>query len=156
MQAPLSGEWGPAAGVYFAALWSTDSAGSSIARLSQSFDALAGQRLEFDFFFDFGDVAPNFDSASAVLRWDTGDVILMELNTSPSTRLGDDVNVDWTRVSFVLPVSAVYTLEFLVTDTDGTFESVLGVDNVAVIPAPGAGLALLVLLGLSGARRPRW
>ena len=146
-QAPLSGEWAPAGGNFFAALWSTDSLGSSSAQLMQSFTATAGQTLEFDVFFDFGDLAPNYDSATATVSWATGAVVVKAFNTDALNQLGSDVNVDWTHVSYALPGDGVYTLTFAVTDTDGTFESVLGVDNVRVIPAPSAAVVCLGGLG---------
>ncbi|MBS0195525.1 MAG: hypothetical protein JSR77_02095 [Planctomycetes bacterium] len=152
-QAPLSGEWRPLDGNYFAALWSTDSLDSSTAQLTQTFEAPPAAALEFDVFFDFGDFAPAYDTAQATLRWATGAATLIAFNIDPMALLGDDVNVDWTHVSFPLPGPGSYTLEFTVTDFDGTFESVLGVDNVFVTPSPGAGLLLgLGVLGALGRR----
>lgn len=155
-QAPVSGEWAPRSGTWFAALWSTDSAGSSFSTLTQSFTAPAGQTIEFDVFFDFGDWAPNYDAGWAVLNWDGGSQTLIAFNTAFANELADDTNIDWTHVSFTLPLSGAYTLEFHVTDTDGAFESIMGVDNVELIPAPGAAVtAGLGLAGLFGRRRRR-
>lgn len=155
-QAPMNGEWGPRSGSWFAALWSTDSAGSSSSTLSQSFTAPAGQTIEFDMFFDFGDWAPNYDAAWAVLNWDGGSQTLFAYNTAFANELADDTNIDWRHISFALPATGTYTLEFHITDTDGTFESILGVDNVEVVPTPSAAAVLgLGVLMASGGRRRR-
>jgi len=145
-QAPASGFWDPTEGSHFASLWSTDSMGTDVSTLSQTFDTPAGFRLEFDYFFDFGDVAPYYDTATAMLTGPGVSVTLFEHNT-PGHELGDDENVDWTTVSYILPTAGTYTLVFTTEDPIGSFESILGVDNAAVVPAP-AGF-LLGAIGLS-------
>ncbi len=137
-------DWTATEGNYFASLWSTDNAGTDFSSLSQTFSAHPGLRLEFDYFFDFGDIALYPDTAMATLTWSTGSVTLFEHNTA-GHELGDDENIGWTTISYGLPATDVYTLQFRTEDFDGTFESILGVDNVQVIPAPAA-----ILLGTIG------
>ncbi|CAG1002653.1 hypothetical protein PHYC_03010 [Phycisphaerales bacterium] len=139
-QAPLDGEWDPAEGVLFAALWSTDSQGGGGATLSTQFSALAGQALEFDYFFDYGDFNPYFDWARGDLTGPGGLTALFAHNTSDSNRLADDANVDWTHIVLVLPADGVYTLTFATDDADGTFESILGIDGVFVTPSPAGAM----------------
>jgi len=145
---PPDYKWYSAEGSYFASLWSTDSQGTDVSTLSQTFTAPAGYRLEFDYFFDFGDYAPYYDTAVGTLTWSTGSATLFEHNT-PGHELDDDQNIDWTTVSYVLPMTGAYTLDFTTADgaAPGSFESILGVDNVQVIPAPGA--ILLSTIGAS-------
>jgi hypothetical protein len=137
--------WYPTEGNYFASLWSTDSAGTDVSTLSQTFDAPAGYSLEFDYFFDFGDFSWA-DTATATLSWSTGNVTLFEYNSGSGVYLGDDENIGWTTISYGLPATDTYTLTFSTQDTAGSWESILGVDNVQVIPAPAA-----ILLGTIGA-----
>jgi hypothetical protein len=147
LQPPWDGTWDPTEGSYFASLWSTDNAGTDFSSLSQTFTANAGLVLQFDYFFDFGDYAPFYDTAVGTLTWSTGTLTLFEHNT-PGHELADDENIGWTTISYGLPATDTYTLEFRTEDYDGTWESILGVDNVhnvQVIPAPGA-----ILLGTIG------
>ncbi|MEI7656439.1 MAG: hypothetical protein WCK33_00050 [Phycisphaerae bacterium] len=153
-QEPLSGQWGPTEGDRFAALWSTDSFDRQGATLSQRFAANPGEVLEFMIFYDFGDFAPSTDGAFARLDDGQGSAELVRFNMDAASMLDDDTNVGWHRISHVLPASSsgFYELTFSITDTDGTFESILGIDDVRVIPAPGA-MGLLALAGLCGRRR---
>lgn len=145
--APAGGDWLPTEGLWFASLWSTDSAGGDSSEMSRTFDGIGGEVLQFDYYFDFGDFAAS-DAATAVLSWSTGSSTLFEYNT-PGHELADDQNVGWTHIAFTLPDSIAYTLTFSVWDSFGSFESVLGVDRVstgqAVVPTPGA-----ILLGIIG------
>jgi len=155
---PPSGDiWYPAQGNYFASLWSTDSAGTNAASLSVAFDAAAGDVLDFDYFFDYGDYAPYYDSATGSLSWTGGSTVLFQHNTS-GHELADDQNIGWTRVSYTLPATGTYTLQFATQDGLDSFESILGIDSVAVgpaIPAPGAGALCIVGISLLGRFRRR-
>ena len=69
------------------------------------------------------------------------------------TGLGDDENIDWTTVSVSLPTAGTYTLGFEISDYDpvfGSFESILGVDNVSVVPLPSALVLGSLGLGVAG------
>ncbi len=161
--------WEPLEGEFFASLWSTDTDGNSLASLSQTFNARAGDILEFSYFFDVspfnenlegGD--PRFDGAVGALADQDGrivpDGVLFQYNL-PNSDLPNNENIGsrdipWTNVDYTLPADGEYTLLFAVADASGSFESILGVDAVSVIPSPGAS-ALLALSGLACLRRRR-
>lgn len=152
-QPPMGGMWYAAEGSYFASLWSTDTAGTHAASLSTSFEGAAGEELRFQYFFDFGDVAPYYDTATGLLTWAGGSAVLFEHNT-PGHELGDDQNIGWTHVSYTLPLTGTYTLQFSTQDGTDSFESILGIDDVSVgvvIPAPAA-----ILLGTLGTGLVSW
>lgn len=148
VQPPLDGFWYPTEGSYFASLWSTDIVGTEdVSTLSQTFTSNAGLLLQFDYFFDFGDVAPYYDWSLCTLSWTGSSVTLFEYNTS-GHELNDDENIGWTRILYTLPATNTYMLEFTTADgVEPGYESILGIDNVQIVPAPGA--VLLGMLGLS-------
>lgn len=157
--APVGADWTPRAGQFFASLWSTDSAGANASSLSQTFAANAGDTLRFDYFYDYGDLAPDLDAAWATLSWGANVVTLFEYNT-PGNQLSDDENVGWAAIAQLLPTTDTYTLEFHVRDgASGMFESILGVDKVSVssqvIPAPGAAALLVIGMTIAGVVRRR-
>lgn len=149
---PIHDDWTPTEGTYFASLWSYDPGLGSNAYLSTSFHGAAGDVLSFDYFFDFGDVAPNYDWTNAYLISGADAVTLFEWNT-PGHELGTDVNIDWTSVSYTLTHAGDYTLNFHVSDVNAGFESILGVDNVRLVPEPAS--ATLLLAGLLSLLRRR-
>ncbi len=153
-QPPAGGWWTAREGTLFASLHSTNTSGSTVATLSQTFTANAGETLSFSYFFDFGDVAPFYDAAVGSLLTPTGAQTLFEYNT-PGHYLGDDVNVGWRSVSVLLPDTGQYTLSFLIQDFDGTFESLLGVDMTpGQIPEPLSVVSVLsALAGLAAYAR---
>ena len=149
-QAPASGFWYPTQGSYFASLWSTDSLGTDASTLKQTFTTPSGTYvLQFDYFYDFGDVVPFEDPARIYVKDALGSPIFEMTINDPimGTGLGGDENIDWTTVSVVLPAAGTYTLGFEINDPAGAFESILGVDDVRVVPLPSA--LLLGGLGLS-------
>lgn len=141
--------WNPVEGQRFGSLWSASGYGTNSAHISQSFDASAGDVLEFYYFFDFGDMAANRDTASGQITWAGGSYELFAWNTQPENHLTDSQDIDWTKVTFELPQTGQYNLSFNTTDNNGSAESILGIDNIHIkpinaIPAPGA----MVLSGL--------
>jgi hypothetical protein len=150
---PTHGDWLPTEGKWFASLWSTDSGRVSSSSLWQKFDSKAGYVLKFDYFFDFGDFAPLYDTATATLVLpDATEVSLFEHNL-PGSELADDEEVGWKTITYQLTQTGEYTLKFQTTDYGTEFESILGVDNVrAIVPEP-ASLFVLALGGAALLRR---
>ena len=156
-QAPASGFWDPTQGSYFASLWSTDGWGTDTATLTRTFStptwAGGNARVQFDYFYDFGDIVPFEDPARIYVIDSLGNSVFDMTINDPfaGTGLGDDQNIDWTTLSVNLPSAGTYTLGFEIMDSIGAFESILGVDNVQVVPVPGA-----VLLGAIGLGFANW
>lgn len=105
--------------------------------------------------------APGFipDSAWATLTLpDSSTVTLLDYNRLSGILLGNDVNIGWTHVSYPLTQAGSYTLTFSMLDGNGPMgsESILGVDNVTVIPAPAAVLLGAIGLGTAGWVRRRF
>jgi hypothetical protein len=145
--------WGPTDGSAFA-LVKTNGAGS-ITQLYQSFYATAGADLSFDYFWDSQDYVPFDDMATGTLLagMGTGGPLVTTLfseniNSDPADYWG----TPWTSVSYTIANSGVYTL--LITNMnslDSILDSYVGIDNVNVIPAPGA-----ILLGSIGVGFVSW
>lgn len=143
--------WTPSEGTYFAQL-KTDGPGNTVS-LSQTFNAVAGNKLTFDYFFDYGDYGSYDDVAKGRLysgvslvtqffHWGYGGTYLPDYKDVPGTGL-------WASHEFVLPTSGEYTLEFTVAnDGDSVVDSYMGVDNAHVVPAPGAAILGMIGLGL--------
>jgi len=152
-QAPASGFWDPAGGNYFASLWSTDSWGTDISTLTQTFTTPtwtgSNPWVTLDYFYDFGDVVPFEDPARIYVIDSLGNSVFDMTINDPfaGTGLGDDVNIDWTSLNISLPSAGTYTLGFEIMDSIGVWESILGVDNVQVVPVPAA--VVLGILGMS-------
>lgn len=157
---PATGFWDPAGGNYFASLWSTDYT-TFASTLTQTFTVNPGPGLavEFDYFYDFGDLAlPGWEDPARIYVVDgLGNSIFdMTINDpGAGTGLGDDENIDWTAVSVALPSAGTYTLGFEISDPSFAFESILGVDNVQVVPVPGAFLLGAIGLGFTNWRLRR-
>jgi hypothetical protein len=132
--------WGPTDGSNFA-LVKTDGPGSQT-MLYQSFYATAGASISLDYFWDSMDYVPFDDTAtgSILAGMGTGGPVVTTLfseniNSDPANYWG----TPWTTVSYTFASSGVYTL--LITNTNGLdsiLDSYVGIDNVNVIPAPGA------------------
>lgn len=154
--------WAPTDGSMFA-LVKTDGPGS-LTQLYQSFYAGAGATLSFDYFWDSQDYAPFDDTGTGTLLagMGTGGPLVATLFshnigsnlTGPGggTDPGDFYGTPWTSVSYVIANPGVYTL--LITNMNGLdsiLDSYVGIDNVNVIPAPGA-----ILLGSIGVGLISW
>jgi hypothetical protein len=138
-QAPASGFWDPTEGNYFASLWSTDGFGTDTSTLTQTFTTPTfagpgGGKVQFDYFYDFGDVVPFEDPARIYVVDSLGNSVFDMTINDPfaGTGLGDDANIDWTSLSVNLPSAGTYTLGFEINDSIGVFMSILGVDNVKI------------------------
>lgn len=148
--------WRPNEGRYFASLWSTDSNGVNSTSLSQDFHTDAGEMVCFAYFFDFGDFSPFNDSA--LCQWTDANGVtttLFEINT-PGHEIPSDTNIGWTMICFTAPAAGMNNLTFRVADANGSFESLLGVDFISVVPLPPAvwmGAAGLGLAGIVARRR---
>jgi hypothetical protein len=149
----LSNDWLPTKGNYFASLWSTDNADATSAELSRTFDGVAGETLQFDYYFDLNDadMSEGPVSGSDWARADLSGYTLFEK---------DELTAGWQTRTYVLPDTRTYTLTFSAFDADGTFESVLGVDRISlgsasVVPAPGALLLGAIGLGTIGGLRKK-
>ncbi|MHC4351496.1 MAG: hypothetical protein ACYTE3_08835 [Planctomycetota bacterium] len=159
-QAPASGFWDPTQGNYFASLWSQAvvMGPPSPSLLGQQFTTPtwtgSNTRVQFDYFYDFGDVQGFEAQASISIVDGLGNSIFDMTINNPfmGTGLADDQNIDWTTMSVWLPSAGTYTLQFAMWGHPlGGFESILGVDNVQVVPVPGA-----VLLGAIGLGFANW
>jgi hypothetical protein len=132
--------WAPTDGSYFAIV-KTDGPGS-LSQLYQSFYATAGASISLDYFWDSMDYVPFDDAAtgSILAGIGTGGPVVTTLfseniNSDPADYWG----TPWTTVSYTFASSGTYTL--LITNTNGLdsiLDSFVGIDNVNVIPAPGA------------------
>ena len=145
--------WAPADGSYFALL-KTDGPGS-LSQLYQSFYATAGANISLDYFWDSMDYVPFDDSAEGVILagiGTSGPVVATLFSHNINSDPADYWGTPWTNVSHTFAVSGAYTL--LITNTNGLdsiLDSYVGIDNVNVIPAPGA-----ILLGGIGLGFASW
>jgi hypothetical protein len=155
-------EWQASQGSWFASLWSTDNLGSNASTLSQTFTANnpAALVLQFDYFYDFGDYLPGSEDPASISVLDSGGASIWSMTINdpsalPATTLAPDQNIDWTTMQVALPSPGVYTLGFAINDSIGIFESILGVDDVQVVPVPGAFLLGAIGLGVANWRLRR-
>ncbi len=150
---PVAPDWLPTHGNLFASLWSTDSAGVGASSLDTTFEVGAGFELSFWYFFDFGDFTDSPDTVTISVIGAGGETVLAEHNTPAGGFLADNENIEWTHIEHVFTDPGEHTLRFNVTDANGVFESILGIDDVQVVPAPG--VIALVGFGFAGSFRCR-
>jgi len=155
-QPPASGFWDPAGGNYFASLWSQeeDFFPHTDSYMRQTFTTPEpGWQLNFDYFYDFGDVQGYWATASIIVMDGVGTPIWWRSINDPGagTGLADDENIDWTHITVPLASAGTYTLEFSIYDHPfGGFESILGVDDVQVVPVPAAVVLGILGMGMAG------
>jgi hypothetical protein len=145
--------WGPTDGTMFAVL-KTDGPGS-LTQLYQSFTIVGPRTLTFDYFWDSQDYFPFNDTATGTLLSGvgTGGALVATLfSESIATDPGNYYGTPWTSVSYQIAAAGTYTLLFEITNgLDSVLDSYVGIDNVNVIPAPGA-----ILLGSIGVGLVSW
>jgi len=148
--AQLPTSWSATEGQYFALL--ATNGPDNFHTLSQSFGAQAGQALSFDYFFDWGDYH-TLDDQSYGRLYDSAGALVNEFFHwgAGGTLMGADYsNVPWSPQSYTFTAGGTYTLGFgICNDGDSELDSYMGVDNVSVVPVPGA--VLLGILGLGAA-----
>lgn len=149
--------WGPTDGSNFALL-KTDGPGSWTL-LGQIFYAPAGYTLTVDYFWDSQDYVPFNDMAAGRIYAGVGiggPVVTNLFFESIATDPGNHYGTPWTTVSHTFASSGTYTLAFGITNgLDSILDSYLGIDNVKLIPAPGAILLGSIGIGLVGWLRRR-
>lgn len=127
--------------------------------LYQSFYAPAGYTLTFDYFWDSQDWKPFNDTATGTLLAGAG-----LGGATVSTLFSESVNSDptnywgtpWTTVSYTFASSGTYTIVFGINNgLDSIYDSYLGIDDVKLIPAPGAMLLGTIGVGFVGWLRRR-
>lgn len=145
--------WQPAGGTYFATLV----LGAPRELVSDGFKANAAEVLSFAYFFDYGDSQPGFpDAAYALLVDSAGKTVhrFFDWNLSSGTMLPTGTEIGWTTMSYTFATTGTYRLAFGVANpTDYDMPSVLGVDNVTLMPEPVTLLALTAGAGVFGRRR---
>jgi len=149
--------WAPTDGSNFALL--KPDGPQTITRLYQSFYAPAGYTLTFDYFWDSQDYKPFNDKAGGRILSGAGLGGPVVTNLFVETVNSDPVNywgTPWTTVSYTFASSGTYTLVFGIKNVlDPNLDSYLGIDNVKLIPAPGAILLGSIGIGLVGWLRRR-
>jgi hypothetical protein len=149
--------WAPTDGSYFALL--KPDGPQSWTLLGQVFYAPAGYTLTLDYFWDSQDWDPFDDMAGGRILAGAGlggsivsNLFLESVNSDPANYWG----TPWTTVSHTFATSGTYTLVLGIKNSiDSIYDSYLGIDNVKLIPAPGAILLGSIGIGLVGWLRRR-
>ena len=141
--------WSPTEGDYFVYL-QTGVGKESHTVISQTFSTEAGHDLSFDVFFDTADLFRNDDGYAKLVG--LGGLPTTTLYTASVSTVGAGGADGWTHVSYTIPRTGIYYLEFGVENVEDNLGlSAVGVDgtsNVDITNTPAPNAVLLGSIGI--------